>query len=109
MGFPLVLRMNYILLRMNHILFQYNLEENTIRKEEKKKSEFCFKSKVTKKLSPRICILSFKALWKTQDLGPEEEALHSSHVPKLPLSAVVLSFRNIAIRSRELTEEILFA
>lgn len=74
MGFPLVLRMNHILLRMNHTLFQYNLEENTIGKEEKKKSEFCFKSKVTKKLSPRICILSFKALWKTQDLGPEKEA-----------------------------------
>lgn len=40
MGFPLVLRMNHILLRMNHILFQYNLEENTIGKEEKKSLNF---------------------------------------------------------------------
>lgn len=99
-----------MLLRMNHILFQYNLKENTMGKEgKKKKSEFCFKSRVTKKLSPRICILSFKALWKSQDLGPEREAFILRMSQNSLSVQLFLVLGTSLLRSRELTEEILFA
>lgn len=74
-GFPLVLR-------MNHILEYSNVTWKKIfflkRKKEKKKRPFFFFLKSTvsnKEATPHgSCLLSFKALWKSQDLGSEREA-----------------------------------
>lgn len=62
-------------------------ESVTGKQEEKKKSEFFCKSKVYNKevTTQDICLPSFKALWKSQDLGTEGEERSSFFVfPKTP-------------------------
>lgn len=60
------------------------------------KSDF-LKEFTLKLLSRVICLLSYKALWKRQDLGSEREAFIFC-TSQTPLSAVILSFINIAIK-----------
>lgn len=67
-------------------------ESVTGKQEGGKKSEFFFKSKVNNKevTTQDICLFSFKALWKSQDLGTERgRGLLSLYFLKLPLRVVI--------------------